>query len=342
MILAPGAPLLQMIAYLLLIVGLILGFFLLTAFVFWGVIVFRYLHYVTRIFQERPIFAIPRGTAPPDAEDLVLDTVGGQKIRACYLPKLAEGPRKGVILFGIEFGSNRWSCQHHADFLRKAGFDVLSWEPRGQGESEKVAGYAPLHWVSEHEVNDALAVVEYACSRPDADPRGVGLVGLSKGAGAGVVAASRDRRVRCCVTDGMFAVYTTVVPYMRHWVKIYSRLTWLQKVLPDIFYGTIGIIAFKRVEKERHCRFPPLEKAVAALRGQPLLMIHGEKDTYIRPAMAETLFRKSQTRAGGERQFWLVEGARHNEGLAKRTEEYICRVCDFLDKNLASLGSSST
>jgi len=325
---------LHWITILLAAVGIILCLFAAISLIFWMVIVFKYLHYVTRIFQERPIFAIPRGTAPGDAEDLVVETVGGQKLRACYLPRLSEGTRKGVVLFGIEFGSNRWSCQNHAEFLRKAGYDVLSWEPRGQGESDKVPGYLPLHWVSGHEVEDALAVVRYACGRPDADPRGVALVGLSKGAGAGVVAASRDRRIRCCVTDGMFAVYTTVVPYMRHWVKIYSRLTWLQKVLPDIFYGTIGIIAFRRVARERNCDFPPLEKAVASLRDQPLLMIHGEKDTYIRPAMAETLFKKSQTRWGGERKFWLVEGARHNEGLAKRPAEYTKLVCDFLDRSL--------
>jgi pimeloyl-ACP methyl ester carboxylesterase len=306
-----------------------LGFF-----TFWVVIVYNYLKYVTRIFQERPIFSIPRGVPSPDAEDLVVPTIDGQNLKACYLSSLVEGTRKGVVLFGIEFGSNRWSCQHHAEFLRRAGYDVLSWEPRGQGESDKIPGYTPLHWVSEHEVADALAIVEYACRRPDADPRGVGLVGLSKGAGAGVVAASRDRRIRCCVTDGMFAVYTTVVPYMRHWVKIYSRLTWVQKVAPDIFYGSIGMIAFKRVEKERNCKFPPLETALSNLRGQALLMIHGEKDSYIRPTMAQSLFRKSMSWWGGKREFWLVEGARHNEGLSKKSAEYSAKVSGFLDRYL--------
>lgn len=319
---------------LLFVLFCILLIFLVASFTFWALIVFRYLHYVTRIFQERPIFAIPRGVAPPDAEDLVVETKDGHKIRACYLPAMTPEGRKGVVLFGIEFGSNRWSCQNHADFLRKAGYDVLSWEPRGQGESDKIPGYNPLHWVSEHEVEDALTVLDYACKRPDADPRGVALVGLSKGAGAGVIAASRDRRIRVCVTDGMFAVYTTVVPYMRHWVKIYSSLTWLQKILPDFFYGTIGLIAFKRVEKERNCRFPSLESAVASLRNQGLFMIHGEKDTYIRPTMAEALFKKSNTRNGGERALWLVEGARHNEALAKKSEEYSRKVCAFLDQNL--------
>ena len=114
-------------------VAVTLGFF-----TFWVVIVYNYLKYVTRIFQERPIFSIPRGVPSPDAEDLVVPTIDGQNLKACYLSSLVEGTRKGVVLFGIEFGSNRWSCQHHAEFLRRAGYDVLSWEPRGQGESDKI------------------------------------------------------------------------------------------------------------------------------------------------------------------------------------------------------------
>ena len=303
----------------------------------WIMIVFRYLQYVVRIFQERPIFAIPRGSPPLDANDIVVETPNG-KIKACYLP--SHIPRKGVVLFGIEYGANRWSSQHHAEFLRNGGYDVISWEPRGQGESDKVPGYQPLHWVSEYEVEDALAVIEYACGRPDADPRGVALVGISKGAGVGVVAASRGKRVVCCVTDGMFGVYTTVVPYMRHWIKIYSSLITFQKLMPDFFYGTIGILAFRRVEKIRNCRFPSLESALGKIRSIPLLMIHGDKDTYIRVGMAQSLFAIARGSKGVDRILWLAPGARHNEALAKHPLEYSRKVLAFLDKNLANSPSS--
>src|SRR5437764_11943713 len=69
----------------------------------------HYLDKLMRIFQEKPIFVIPRGQPQPDAEEVTLTTAEGLKLRGCYLP--ATGPRrKGVILFGLEFGANRWSC----------------------------------------------------------------------------------------------------------------------------------------------------------------------------------------------------------------------------------------
>ena len=47
-------------------------------------------------------------------------------------------------------------------------------------------GYDPLQWVTDYEVRDAEAALAYLKSRPDADPRGVGFFGISKGAGAGL------------------------------------------------------------------------------------------------------------------------------------------------------------
>ena len=128
-------------------------------------------------------------------------------LAGCYLKRAR--PRRGVILFGLEFGSNRWSCQPYCEHLLAAGFDVFAFETRNQGDSDREPGYDPLQWVTDYEVRDAEAALAYLKGRPDADPRGVGFFGISKGAGAGLFAAGRDPYVRCCVTDGIFAMYTT-------------------------------------------------------------------------------------------------------------------------------------
>ena len=47
--------------------------------------------------------------------------------------------------------------------------------------------------------------------RSDADPRGIGLYGFSKGANAGLIAADDDPIIRCAVTDGAFGTYSVVV-----------------------------------------------------------------------------------------------------------------------------------
>jgi dipeptidyl aminopeptidase/acylaminoacyl peptidase len=290
----------------------------------------QYLQHMVRIFQEKPLFVVPRGQPVPGAEDVTVATADGLNLRGCYLK--GEGPRRGVILFGLEFGSNRWACVPYCEHLLRAGYDVFALEPRNQGDSDAQPGYDPLQWVTECEVRDAEAAVAYLKGRPDADPHGVGLFGVSKGGGAGLFVAARDPYLRCCVTDGIFATYTTLVPYMRHWFRIYNDHHVRQAMFPSWFYGNLGLIGLGWIEAERHCRFPHLEPALRRLR-RPLLMIHGGADTYIKPEMARALF--DMTRAE-PKEFWLVPEAKHNQAFHLATEEYRRRVLDFFDRHLAA------
>jgi fermentation-respiration switch protein FrsA (DUF1100 family) len=301
---------------------------------FWlsGLLVYlrwKYVPLVERIFQEKPLFIVPRGQPASEAEDVSFRNADGLTLRGCYFR--TPRPRRGVILFGLEFGSDRWSCRAYCDHLVEAGFDVFAFEPRGQGESDAQEGYEPLQWVTDFEVDDTAAALAYLRHRPDADPRGVGFFGISKGGGAGLIAASRDRTVRCCVTDGVFGTYSTIVPYMRHYFRIYNRDYRFQGLFPSWYYGRVGVTAVKRTERRRGCRFPDLEKRLPRLAPRPLLMIHGELDTYIKPDMAEALF----ARARQPKEFWLVAKAKHNQALHLVGDEYRRRVLEFFERHLA-------
>lgn len=171
---------------------------LLTGLYVW--LVYRYIDNLLRIFAEKPIFVIPRGQKPAAAEEIDLRTPDGLMLKAAYLktPK----SRRGVIVFGLEFGSNRWSCVPYCEHLLDAGYDIFTYEPRNQGDSESEPGYEPLQWVTDREVIDCRTALAYIKNRPDADPRGVGLFGISKGGGAGIVVAADDPYIRCVLTDG--------------------------------------------------------------------------------------------------------------------------------------------
>jgi pimeloyl-ACP methyl ester carboxylesterase len=315
-------------------VGIIVGGLILTAVV--GALLLHlqimrnYLWAVLRIFQEKPLFIVPRGQPVADAEEIRFPSSDGLTLQGCYLR--ARGGRRGVILFGLEFGSNRWACVPYCDFLRQHGFDIVTFEPRNQGDSDKQADYDPLQWVTDHEVRDFQAALTYLKSRPDADPRGVGLFALSKGAGAGVLAAADDPYVRCFVTDGMFATHTTMVPYMRKWIAIYSRRYFLQRILPQWYYALVAHKALRLIRRERNCRFPHLEYVMKRLAPRPLLMIHGGDDNYIKPEMARDLF----DLARAPKEFWLVEKAKHNQAFHIATEEYQSRVLAFFLQHLTS------
>jgi alpha-beta hydrolase superfamily lysophospholipase len=287
----------------------------------------RYLHRMVRIFQEKPLFIVPRGQ-PLAAEDVRFPTSDGLTLSGCYLS--APHRRRGVILFGLEFGSNRWSCWAYCEHLVAAGFDVFAFESRNQGDSDSLPGYEPLQWLTDYEVEDTRAALTYLKGRPDADPLGVGFFGISKGGAAGLLAASRDPYVRCCLTDGAFATYTTLVPYMRHWFRIYNSNYLMQGLLPSWYYGLVGLAGLRMIEQERKCHFPHLEKAMSRLAPRPLLMIHGECDTYIKPEMARALFAYSRE----PHEFWLVENAKHNQALHVAGDDYRRRVLDFFLRHL--------
>jgi dipeptidyl aminopeptidase/acylaminoacyl peptidase len=296
----------------------------------------NYMHHLIRIFQEMPLFIIPRGQPLPEAEEVRFPTTDGLMLSGCYLR--TSQPRRGVILFGLEFGSNCWSCRSYCEHLVESGFDVFAYESRNQGSSDSLSGYEPLPWVTDYEVRDAEAALAYLKSRPDADPRGVGLFGISKGAGACLIAAEHDSYVRCFVTDGVFGTYTTLVPYMRQWFRIYNEWYAIQGLIPLWFYGLVGMVGLRKIEVERLCHFPHLEKSIRRLTPRPLLMIHGKCDTYIKPEMASRLYRLARR----PKEFWLVENAKHNHALQVAGEEYRQRVLSFFEQHLADSSSNGT
>lgn len=291
----------------------------------------KYMGYLLRIFQEKPLFVVPRGEPFKGAEDVTFTSDDGLALRGCYVRTTAP-VRKGVILFGPEFGSNRWACRPYCQTLVDSGYDVFAYEPRCQGDSERDPHYEPLQWVTDRDVADMRAALRYLIARPDADPKGVGLFGISKGGGTGFIVAAGSPEVRCVVTDGAYGTHTTMVPYLKRWIGIYSDRKVLQRILPTWFYGLVGMVGARKVARNRGVTYPSVEKALSRLR-RPLLMIHGGADTYIRPEMAQALFERADARP---KELWIVPGAKHNQAHVVCPAEYHARVVAFFDRHLAA------
>ncbi len=289
----------------------------------------RYLPVIVRIFQERPLFIVPPGQPIPDAEDVSLSTADGLTLKGCYLKTPKQ--RKGVILFGLEYGSSRWSCSAYAEFLLDGGYDLFSFEMRGQGDSPAQAGYEPLQWVTDFEIEDFQTAVAYLKKRPDANPLGIGLFGLSKGGSAGLCVGAGDPWLRCFVTDGAFAHLSVMLPYMKQWIYIYTRQPWVVKLIPHWYFVYAARRAMRRVSVARTTHFPELESVLHKLTPRPWLMIHGGADNYIKPDMARELF----DYASEPKEFWLVDKAKHNQAMQTANGDYKRRILGFFDRHLA-------
>ena len=292
-------------AWLVIVVPLTAGLAALAAFLVYVWI--RYSPIVRRIFEEPPVFAPLRVGPEPGGEDVRFRTEDGIELAGTYFPTTAAS-RAGVIVFCPEFLGDRWSALPYADGLREAGFDLFTFDFRNHGDSQTDPSYQPLQWVSDLEVRDLRAALAYLRTRPDRDPAGVGLFGVSRGGGTALVVAASDPTVWSVATDGAFSTRGTMMAYILRWAEIYVGSKTLWRRMPLWMFAFAGWTGRVSSQWRSGRRYPSLKRAVARLAPRPWLMIHGEKDAYIGPEIARDLF----AAAGEPKEAWIVPGAKHN------------------------------
>ena len=95
------------------------------------------------------------------------------------------------------------------------------------------------------------------CARPDADPKGIGVFGISKGGSTGL--ARRGRRAVDPLPRRPTARTARTRRWCRtckRWIQIYSDRKLLQRVLPTWFYGIVGMAGAKKVARNRGVNYP--------------------------------------------------------------------------------------
>lgn len=298
-----------------------------------AVVFFMYLliHYepvIQRIFQERPVFLPLRVTPGDPGEQVRFATEDGIFLAGSYFCRRTS-ERSGVLVFCHEYLSDRWSYAPYLDNLRDCGFDIFCFDFRNHGESQSDPSYTPLQWATDYEVRDLRAALAYLRSRPDHDPAGFGLFGVSRGGSTALLVAARECDVWGVVTDGAFPTRGTMTAYIVRWAEIYVTSRLLLTLIPNWVCGLLGDVSRRRAERRLQCTFPDVEGAVARLAPRPWLMIHGERDAYIGPEIALGLFRCGRA----PKELWLVPEAKHNrcrecdpEGYRARLEEFLSRV----------------
>jgi hypothetical protein len=142
-------------------------------------VLIRYTPIIGRIFEEKPVFLPVRVEPEPGGDDVRFTTSDGLSLAGTYYAA-RTAQRAGVMVFCHEYLSDRWSFRTYCDDLRDQGFDVFTFDFRNHGESGADPHYRPLQWVTDYEVRDARAALDYLATREDHDPAGVGLLGISR------------------------------------------------------------------------------------------------------------------------------------------------------------------
>lgn len=293
----------------------------------------KYVRIALNIFADTPP---PLAMGPMDFERLHGEVVrfrsyDGASLRGMWLwaqPTLVQG----TIIFCHEFGSDMYSCARYVRPLLDAGFNIFTFDFRGHGESGCPGRYRPLQWPSDKELGDALGAVAYVKTRLQADglPCAIGLFGISRGAGSAILAACTDEDVKAIACDGAFSTDTTLVSLMKRWAYIFARVKLVYENHPEAFWHLLQWLLIRCAQRRLGCRFPSVRKSLRDMAARPTMLIHGQRDSYIREDQTRLLYAV----APPPRYMWIVPGAKHNQSVIIAPEEYARRTTAFFRKYL--------
>jgi len=294
------------------------------------------------ILERPPPFTVEPTSPAPAAEPVTFQTPDGLTLHASlHLP--VDGLPTGLVIFCPELGGDHWSATWYCRALPPAGFAVLAFDFRNQGQSDRMPGYAPIHWLTEFEVTDVLAAVGYVKQRPDLCKLPIGLFGISRGGSAALVAAARSAEIQCVACEGVFSMSTLSLHFALRWASLYFP-SWAMRFCPVWHVRSSLALARWISQFRRHCRYVLLEEWIGKLAGRPILMIVDGRDTYVLPAVSETLF---QSFPQGSSQWWAARTAKHNmarevdpEGFDRRLVEFFSQMAD--SRRQAATGSTSS
>jgi fermentation-respiration switch protein FrsA (DUF1100 family) len=279
------------------------------------------------ILERSPPFAVEPTAPSPTAEAVTFTSSDGLTLRgSLHLPP--NGPPRAIVIFCPELGGDHWSAGWYCRALQSAGFAIFAFDFRNQGESDRLPGYMPIHWLTEFEVRDAVAAISYVSRRPDLAGLPIGLFGMSRGGSAALVAAAQCPEVRCVACEGVFSISTMSLHYTLRWSSLYFP-AWVMRLLP-IWHirGTLSLARWVS-QVRRHCRYVVLEDWLARLSDRSVLMIVDGRDTYVLPEISETLFERFP-HANSKR--WLVKTAKHNLARDVDPEEFDRRIVEFFSQ----------
>ena len=279
---------------------------------------------IVPVFEKMPPFGVVPADPDSNAERVEIPTTDGLTLRgSLYVHEDREA--RGLIIFCPELGGNHWMAMRYCEGLRDAGFDLLAFDFRNQGESDSMPGYSPLHWLTEYEVADALSVIAWSRKRDDLANLPIGLFGVSRGAGAALAAAARSNDVECVAGDSAFSTNALLESHARRWAEMYGPV-WLLKLVPFWHIRFTLLLVRLTCQFRKRCRYTILERWLPQLRNKAVYLVAGKRDSYVPPTITEELARRIGSNC---RDTWVVARAKHNMARTTEPEEYDRRLVEF-------------
>ena len=136
---------------------------------------------------------------PARRRAVAFESDGNQLAGHLYRPPAAADGQvtPGIVMCGPTSSVKEQTLPHYGERFADAGYSVLTFDPRGFGESE---GEPRFHYDPWPIVADYANAAAYLMERDDVDAERVAAVGVCMGGGFALATAARERRLVACVS----------------------------------------------------------------------------------------------------------------------------------------------
>ncbi|GCE16358.1 alpha/beta hydrolase [Dictyobacter kobayashii] len=217
-------------------------------------------------------------------------------------------PNAPVIILAHGTPGDRVDMINRASFLFKHGYSVLLFDFQSYGKSQGV-----MSTLGMVESGDILAAISFLHSYPDTINSRIGLLGLSMGATASVLAAARSTDISAVLAESCPVDATRVPDDVPN-----DQVRDADRQLVEEVYGVDITLA------------RPID-VVNKLTGRTaIFFVNGDSDVQTPLDGMKALY----SAAGEPKQFWVVSGAGHAQSFDVAKADYETRVDQFFDTYL--------
>jgi uncharacterized protein len=249
----------------------------------------------------------------PNYEDVEFSARGDDlTIRGWFVPSETPSENVVIVVHGLRVCRRDPTVLLPAGMLHRNGFNVLLLDLRNHGDSDIQDGRTSA---GNREYRDILGAFDYLVVQGYA-PEHIGLVGISLGGGAAVIAFGEEPQLAALWVDSTFSDIRLAVE---------SELA--RNNYPSFLANAAGLVSqFTGVNLFERS---PLQ-AMANSGNRPVFIAHSRGDLRLSYTFAESLY----AAAGENVELWLVDNFDHVEAIYRIPEEYEQRLAGFFGQAL--------
>jgi len=214
-----------------------------------------------------------------------------------------------IIIANGDAGNMSYQQLHHALYFTSKGYNVVTFDWRGFGESSEWKINNDYLVYSEFLIDYDAVIKEVLKQNKEVDSNKVALFGWSTGAYLSMAAASKYDNIKAFVGVGLITSFENVVPILKQ-LQTKGR----ELIVPNDYPQEL------------------LPINLAPNYNKSTFLIVGEKDNRTPMWMSQKIY----SLLPSKKELWIVEGAEHGGqyGPIKDFNLFNKRIIEFLDKNL--------